>query len=108
MQGNLALRIEGHDARTCHAARPAKLFEPVEQGAAQCAGQMVTPLAPVQAGAANGPPRARQCSGIDAQLADQWANVVDARLPVPAPAKQPLLARFMKTGWVGKSVPVAG
>jgi hypothetical protein len=42
------------------------------------------------------------------QLADQWANVVDARLPAPAPAKQPLLARFMKTGWVGKGVPVAG
>jgi hypothetical protein len=42
------------------------------------------------------------------QLADQWANVVDARLPQPAPAKQPLLARFMKTGWVGKGVPVAG
>jgi hypothetical protein len=34
--------------------------------------------------------------------------VVDARLPAPAPAKQPLLARFMKTGWVGKGVPVAG
>ena len=42
------------------------------------------------------------------QLADQWANVVDARLPPAAPAKQPLLARFMKTGWVGKGVPVAG
>jgi hypothetical protein len=42
------------------------------------------------------------------QLADQWASVVDARLPAPAPAKQPLLARFMKTGWAGKGVPVAG
>ena len=42
------------------------------------------------------------------QLADQWANVVDARLQAPAPARGPLLARFMKAGWVGKSVPVAG
>lgn len=42
------------------------------------------------------------------QLADQWANVVDAKLPAPAPARQPLLARFMKTSWVGKGVPVAG
>ena len=42
------------------------------------------------------------------QLADQWANVVDARLPAPAPAKPPLLARFMKTGWVSKGLPVAG
>ena len=42
------------------------------------------------------------------QLADQWANVVDAKLPPPAPARQPLLARFMKNGWVGKGVAVAG
>jgi len=42
------------------------------------------------------------------QLADQWANVVDAKLPAPAPARQPLLARFMKNGWVGKGVAVAG
>ena len=42
------------------------------------------------------------------QLADQWASVVDTRLPPPAPARQPLLARFMKTGWVSKGVPVAG
>ena len=42
------------------------------------------------------------------QLADQWANVVDAKLPAPAPARQPLLARFMKTSWVGKGMPVAG
>lgn len=42
------------------------------------------------------------------QLVDQWASLVDARLPVPAPVRQPLLARFMKAGRVGKGVPVAG
>ena len=38
------------------------------------------------------------------QLSDQWAHVVDAKLPPPAPARQPLLARFMKGGWAGKVV----
>lgn len=42
------------------------------------------------------------------QLADQWAGVVDAKLPAPAPARQPLLARFMKGGWPGKTAPLAG
>ena len=42
------------------------------------------------------------------QLSDQWAVVVDAKLPAAAPVRQPLLARFMKTSWVGKGVPVAG
>lgn len=42
------------------------------------------------------------------QLADQWANVVDAKLPPPTPVRQPLLARFMKSSWVGKTVPLAG
>lgn len=43
------------------------------------------------------------------QLADQWAGVVDAKLPAPAPApaRQPLLARFMKGGWPGKAAPLA-
>jgi len=41
------------------------------------------------------------------QLADQWANVVDTKLPPPAPTRQPLLARFMKNGWVGKTTPLA-
>jgi len=40
------------------------------------------------------------------QLVDQWAGVVDARLP-PAPARQPLLARFMKGGWSGKAAALA-
>ena len=42
------------------------------------------------------------------QLADQWAVVVDAKLPPPAPVRQPLLARFMKGSWVGKAAPLAG
>ncbi|TXG01962.1 hypothetical protein [Massilia arenae] len=42
------------------------------------------------------------------QLADQWAVVVDAKLPPPAPTRQPLLARFMKGGWAGKTAPLAG
>lgn len=42
------------------------------------------------------------------QLADQWANVVDAKLPAPAPARQPLLARFMKGNWAAKPAPVPG
>lgn len=42
------------------------------------------------------------------QLADQWAGVVDAKLPAPAPTRQPLLARFMKGGWPGKVAPLAG
>lgn len=42
------------------------------------------------------------------QLSDQWAVVVDAKLPAPAPARQPLLARFMKGGWAGKAAPLAG
>jgi hypothetical protein len=42
------------------------------------------------------------------QLADQWAGVVDAKLPAPAPSRQPLLARFMKGGWPGKAAPLAG
>nr|WP_229451908.1 hypothetical protein [Massilia niastensis] len=39
------------------------------------------------------------------QLAEQWAGMVDARLP---PARQPLLARFMKGAWPGKAAAVAG
>jgi hypothetical protein len=39
------------------------------------------------------------------QLADQWAGMVDARLP---PVRQPLLARFMKGAWSGKAATVAG
>ena len=42
------------------------------------------------------------------QLADQWAGVVDAKLPAPAPARQPLLTLFMKGGWPGKIAPLAG
>ena len=42
------------------------------------------------------------------QLADQWANVVDTRLPPPAPTRVPLLARFMKNGWSGKTASLAG
>ena len=42
------------------------------------------------------------------QLADQWAVVVDAKLPPPAPTRQPLLARFMKGSWAGKAAPLAG
>jgi len=42
------------------------------------------------------------------QLSDQWAVVVDAKLPAPAPGRQPLLARFMKGSWVGKTAPLAG
>jgi len=42
------------------------------------------------------------------QLADQWANVVDTKLPPAAPARQPLLARFMKGNWAGKAAPVPG
>lgn len=42
------------------------------------------------------------------QLADQWAAVVDAKLPAPTPVRQPLLARFMKGGWNGKAAPLAG
>lgn len=42
------------------------------------------------------------------QLSDQWAGVVDARLPPPSPARQPLLARFMKGGWTGRAAPLAG
>jgi len=42
------------------------------------------------------------------QLADQWAGVVDAKLPPPAPLRQPLLTRFMKGGWPGKAAPLAG
>ena len=41
------------------------------------------------------------------QLADQWATVVDAKLPPPAPARQPLLARFMKAGWAAKPAQLA-
>jgi hypothetical protein len=40
------------------------------------------------------------------QLADQWAGLVDAKLP--APARQPLLARFMKGAWAGKAAVAAG
>lgn len=40
------------------------------------------------------------------QLAEQWESVVDAKLPVPA--RQPLLARFMKGAWPGKAAAVAG
>lgn len=36
------------------------------------------------------------------QLAERWAGLVDRRLPQPA--KQPLLARFMKGSWGGKAV----
>lgn len=42
------------------------------------------------------------------QLSDQWAAVVDAKLPAPAPVRQPLLARFMRGGWTGKAAPLAG
>jgi len=42
------------------------------------------------------------------QLSDQWAVVVDAKLPAAAPVRQPLLARFMKGSWVGKTAPLAG
>jgi hypothetical protein len=35
------------------------------------------------------------------QLADRWALLVDETMPRPQPAKQPLLARFMK-GAVGR------
>jgi hypothetical protein len=42
------------------------------------------------------------------QLADQWAVVVDAKLPPPAPARQPLLTRFMRGSWSGKAAPLAG
>lgn len=40
------------------------------------------------------------------QLAEQWAGLVDAKLP--APSKQPLLARFMKGAWTGKAAVLAG
>lgn len=33
------------------------------------------------------------------QLAERWAGLVDERMPRPQPAKQPLLARFMKGSW---------
>ena len=36
------------------------------------------------------------------QLAERWAVLVDEQLPRPQPAKQPLLARFMKGAWGGK------
>ncbi|WP_027867889.1 hypothetical protein [Massilia alkalitolerans] len=36
------------------------------------------------------------------QLAERWAGLVDAQLP--RPVKQPLLARFMKGSWGGKTV----
>lgn len=32
------------------------------------------------------------------QLAERWAGLVDAQLPRPQAARQPLLARFMKAG----------
>lgn len=35
------------------------------------------------------------------QLAERWAGLVDERLP--RPARQPLLARFMKGAWSGKA-----
>ncbi len=38
------------------------------------------------------------------QLAERWAGLVDEKLPRPQPAKQPLLARFMKGSWGGKAV----
>lgn len=38
------------------------------------------------------------------QLAERWAGLVDEKLPRPQPAKQPLLARFMKGQWGGKPV----
>jgi hypothetical protein len=40
------------------------------------------------------------------QLTEQWATLVDAKLP--APARQPLLARFMRGAWPGKAAAVAG
>ena len=36
------------------------------------------------------------------QLADRWAGLVDERLPGSQPARQPLLARFIKGAWSGK------
>lgn len=38
------------------------------------------------------------------QLAERWAGLVDERLPRPQPARQPLLARFIKGQWGGKQV----
>ena len=37
------------------------------------------------------------------QLADRWAGLVDEQLPRSQPTRQPLLARFMKGAWNGKS-----
>lgn len=38
------------------------------------------------------------------QLAERWAGLVDEKLPPAQPARQPLLARFMKASWGGKPV----
>ncbi|MGH8853378.1 MAG: hypothetical protein ACREWI_03760 [Telluria sp.] len=37
------------------------------------------------------------------QLVDRWAGLVDEQLPLVPVAKQPLLARFMKGAWSGKT-----
>lgn len=37
------------------------------------------------------------------QLAERWAGLVDEQLPRPQASRQPLLARFMKGNWGGKT-----
>lgn len=67
----LAARRQNHDAGIAGPARPPELQHPVEERGAKGAGQMVAPLAPVEAGAAQRALLLRQRLRIDRELAKQ-------------------------------------
>src|SRR5437764_471884 len=77
----LAVWRKAHDPRFGLEHRPAPRYDVIEHGRTQGAAEMASPLAPVEAGAAQRPPAAVQRLDIDAGAFEE----------VPALAGQPQL-----------------